>query len=109
MNSSKLMIAFVDELDRWGGEPLYQAILDRLAENDIAGSVALPGIGAFAGPRIAEGIESYSRSRPIAVMAVDSEEKLREVLPEIRPMIAGCMMILTDVEVLASASPALMT
>ena len=71
--------------------------------------MALPGIGAFGGPRIVEGIESYARSRPVAVMAVDSEEKLRDVLPEIRPMIAGCMMILTDVEVLAAASPALMT
>jgi len=109
MQSSKLLIVFVDEQDRWGEEPLYQAILDRLSEHDIAGSVALPGIGAFATARIVEGIDGYSRSRPVAVLAVDSEDKLREVLPAIRPIVAGSMMILTDVEVLAAASPALVS
>jgi uncharacterized protein len=109
MKGSKLLIVFVDEQDRWGDEPLYQAILERLSEHEVAGSVALPGIGAFAGPRVIEGIESYARSRPVAVMAVDAEEKLREVLPAIRPILAGSLMILTDVEVLAAASPALVT
>ena len=109
MKNSKLLIVFVDEQDIWGDEPLYQAILDRLAEHEIAGSVALPGIGAFAGARVVEGIESYARSRPIAVLAVDTDDKLREVLPSIRPILAGSMMILTDVEVLAAASPALVS
>ena len=109
MKSSKLLIVFVDERDRWGEEPLYQAILERLAEHEVAGSVALPGIGAFAGAQTIDGIEGYARSRPVAVLAVDSEDKLREVLPEIRPILAGAMMILTDVEVLAAASPALVS
>jgi uncharacterized protein len=109
MKSSKLLIVFVDEQDKWGDEPLYQAILDRLCEHEIAGSVALPGIGAFAGSRIVDGIEGYARSRPVAVLAVDTEERLREVLPAIRPILAGSMMILTDVEVLAAASPALVS
>ncbi len=109
MNSSKLLIVFVDEQDQWGDEPLYQAILDRLSEYEIAGSVALPGIGAFGGSRIAEGIDGYARSRPVAVMAVDTEERMREVLPAIQPIMAGSMMILADVEVLAGALPALVT
>ena len=109
MTSSKLLIVFVDEQDRWGDEPLYQAILDRLSEHEIAGSVALPGIGAFAGSRVVDGIEGYAKSRPVAVLAVDAEERLREVLPSIRPILAGSLMILTDVEVLAAASPALVT
>lgn len=107
MNATKLLIAFVDEQDRWGNEPLYQSLLDRFTEHDLAGAVALPGIGAFGSDRIVEGMEGYARTHPIAVMAIDSEEKLRELLPEIRPMVAGSMMILTDVEMLASASPAL--
>jgi uncharacterized protein len=109
MKTSKLLIAFVDERDSWGDEPLYQVILDRLAEHDVAGSVALPGIGAFAGAQIVDGIDGYARSRPVAVLAVDTEDKLREVLPLIRPIVAGSMMILTDVEVLAAASPALVS
>lgn len=109
MTSPKLLIVFVDEMDRWGDEPLYQALLDRLADNEIAGATALPGIGAFPSSGIVEGVEGYARRRPIAVLAVDSEEKLREVLPEVRPMVAGGMMLLTDVELLAAASPALVT
>ena len=109
MKNSKLLIVFVDEQDRWGEEPLYQAILERLAEHEVAGSVALPGIGAFGGAQTIDGIEGYARSRPVAVLAVDSEDKLREVLPEIRPILAGAMMILTDVEVLAAASPVLVS
>jgi PII-like signaling protein len=109
MNSSKLLIVFVDERDRWGGDALYQAILDRLSENEIAGAVALPGIGAFGGTEVMDGIDGYARARPVAVLAVDSEEKLREVLPAIRPILGSSLMILTDVEVLAAASPALVT
>jgi uncharacterized protein len=109
MSKSKLLIVFVDEQDSWGDEPLYQVILDRLSENEIAGSVALPGIGAFASARVVEGIDGYARSRPVAVLAVDNEDKLREVLPALRPIIAGSLMVLTDVEVLAAASPALVS
>ena len=108
MKNSKLLIVFVDEQDKWGDELLYQAILDRLAENEIAGSVALPGIGAFAGARIVEGVDGYARSHPVAVLAVDTEAKLREVLPAIQPMLGSSLTILTDVEVLAAASPTLM-
>jgi len=109
MKSSKLLIAFMDEQDRWGDEPLYQAILDRLSEQDIAGSVALPGIGAFSSAHVAEGIEGYARSRPVAVLAVDTEAKLRQALPAIRPILGGSLLVLTDVEVLAAASPALVS
>lgn len=109
MTTPKLLIVFVDETDRWGNELLYQALLDRFADNDIAGATALPGIGAFSSTRVVDGIEGYARKHPVAILAVDSEEKLREVLPEIRPMVAGGMMLLTDVEMLAAASPALVS
>ncbi len=109
MKGSKLLIVFVDEQDTCGDEPLYQAILDRLFELQIAGSVALPGIGAIAGSRIVEDIDGYARSRPVAVLAVDTDEKLREALAVIQPILGDSMMILTDAEVLAAASPALVT
>lgn len=108
MKSSKLLIVFVDERDRWGDDALYQAILDRLSENEIAGSVALPGIGAFGGG-VVDGIDGYARARPVAVLAVDTEEKLRDVMPAIRPILGNSLTILTDVEVLAAASPALVS
>jgi PII-like signaling protein len=88
----------MDEGDRWKGEPLYAAVLERLVFHQVAGATALPGISGFAGAHR----PSMQPDRPVAIVSVDSEEKFSEVMPELEPMIGQRLMVMTDAQVLGT-------
>ena len=43
----QLLRIFVGESDRWGGKPLYEAIVQKARENGLAGATVLRGIEGF--------------------------------------------------------------
>jgi PII-like signaling protein len=47
-----------------------------------------------------KGLFGVSDDRPVTISVVDSEPKLRQVLPEIRPMVKEGLVILLDAELL---------
>jgi PII-like signaling protein len=98
---AKMLLILVDETDRWDDLPLYEAIIRRLVKHDIAGATALPGIMGYGihGKIHRRGLFGVSDDRPVAILSVDTEDKLREVIPAIQPMVREGVMFLTDVEV----------
>ena len=103
--AAKMMIVFMDETDMHGDIPLYEAIIRRLVRHEIAGATAVTGIMGYGahGHVHRQGLFGISDDRPVAVMSVDSEEKLRKVAPEIRSMVKEGMVLMTDVDVLGPA------
>ncbi len=101
MSPTKMLIIMVDETDMWEDVPLYEAIIRRLVRHDIAGATALAGIMGYGihGKIHRRGLFGVSDDRPVAVLSVDTEDKLRAALPDIRPMVREGVMFLTDVEV----------
>jgi PII-like signaling protein len=98
-----LVRIFIGESDHWEGRPLYQAIVQRLRELGIAGCTVLRGIegyGAHARLHTAR-ILRLSEDLPIVIEAVDREDRLRAVLPEIDAMVGDGLITLEHVEVLA--------
>lgn len=105
MNSKMLMI-FCDETDLWeNGERLYDAIVRRLHREGILGATVLGGIMGYGVHRRIhkKGLLGISDERPIVVLAIDSEEKLRSVLPAILPMVKEGVVNLVNTEVLSIA------
>ncbi len=99
----KMLMLFVNEADQWHNRPLYQAILERLQQLDVAGATAAPGIMGF-GHHMRmhhKGLFGISDDRPMMIVAIDNEERLRAVCPEIRPMVPEGLMILLDAELIA--------
>ena len=43
----KLLVIFVDETDRWDGLPLYEAIVRRLRQRNIAGATVHIGVMGY--------------------------------------------------------------
>jgi len=43
----KLLRIFIGESDRWHGKPLYQAIVERVREQGLAGATVIRGIEGF--------------------------------------------------------------
>ena len=103
----KLLLMFVNETDRWHDTPLYHALVHRLRQLDIAGATAHAGILGFGHHRRLhhKGLLGISDDRPITVMAVDEEQKLRAVLPEVRDMVKEGLILFLDAELIADQPP----
>lgn len=102
----KLLLLFVNEADMWHNRPLYQAIVERLRQLDVAGATATPGLMGFGHHHRLhhKGLFGISDDRPITVVAVDEEAKLREVVPELRTMVREGLIVLIDAELVADVA-----
>ena len=85
----KLLRIFLGEADRYHGQALYEAIVRKARELGLAGATVWRGIESYgAGSRIHTAkILRLSEDLPILIEIVDSEDKIRAVLPEIDAMI----------------------
>jgi uncharacterized protein len=101
----KMLLIYVDESDMWGDAhaPLYEAIVRRLRQLEIAGATVQTGIMGFGSHQKVhhKRLFGISDDKPVMIAAVDSEAKLRAILPEIRQMVREGLIILVDAEFIA--------
>ena len=100
----KMLIVYVDESDIWGDAhtPLYEAIVRRLRQLEIAGATVHTGIMGFGSHQKVhhKRLFGISDDKPVMITAVDSESKLRNALSEIRGMVREGLMVLVDAELI---------
>ena len=103
----RLLLMFVNEADMWHDAPLYRALVERLRRLNIAGATAQTGIIGFGHHQRLhhKGLFGISDDRPVTIMAVDEEAKLRAVLPELRSMVKEGLILLLDAELVANQPP----
>ena len=99
----KLLRIFVGESDRWQGKPLYQAIVERVRQEGLAGATVLRGIEGFgADSRLHTArILRLSEDLPVVVEIVDSAEQIERILPVLDEMVGEGMVTVERVEVIA--------
>jgi uncharacterized protein len=97
-----LVRIYLGERDTRHGRPLYQAIVERLRERGLAGATVLRGIEGFGARQHLHStrILSLSQDLPVLVEAVDTEEKVRAVLPDLDDMLGDGLITLEKVEVI---------
>src|SRR5205823_10097897 len=85
----KLLRLFIGESDTWHGKPLYQAIVERVRKEGLAGATVLRGIEGFgADSRLhTSRILRLSEDLPVLIEIVDTEQRIAEVLPTLDEMI----------------------
>jgi PII-like signaling protein len=71
------------EDDKWQGKPLYEAILAKCRELDIAEAIVFRGIEGYgSGSRIRRsGHWSFSKDAPIQLSIVDTTEQIARLIP----------------------------
>ena len=97
---AKMLVIYVDETDLWGTGSLYEAIVRRLRQLGLAGATAQAGMMGF-GSHVKfhrKSLFCVSDYKPVMITAVDSERKIREILPEIRGMVTEGLVVLLDAE-----------
>jgi PII-like signaling protein len=100
--SAKLLRIYVGEDDRWEDEPLHEAIVKKLRMMDIAGATVYRGLlGYGAQNRVhRSGFLGLSNDLPIMLSVIDTEEKIRDVLPVLDEMVDEGLIALSDVEII---------
>lgn len=98
---AKMMRILVGENDKWRGMPLYEAIVQSLRANEIAGVTVYKGIlGYGANRRIhKESTLSLSHDAPVLISVIDTEEKLRAYVPILDQMVQQGLVALSDVDI----------
>lgn len=101
-SKAKRLRVYIGEMDRWEKRPLYQAIVEKAKELDMAGATVyrgLMGYGAHSRIHTAQ-ILDLSSDLPMLVEIVDSEEYISKLLPLLDEMMQEGLVTIDDVEVI---------
>lgn len=97
-----LLRIFVGEQQKWGHQPLYEAVVMKARELHMAGATVLRGLLGFGhSSRIHTAkILRLSDDLPMVIEIVDTKEKIDAFLPVLDGMIGGGLVTLERVQVL---------
>lgn len=101
-SQAKRLRIYIGESDRWNRRSLYQAIVEKAKELDMAGATVFRGLlGYGADKRIrTASIVDLSSDLPILVEIIDSEEYIAKLLPYLDEMLKKGLVTIDDVEVI---------
>ena len=98
----KLLRIFIGEQDRWGSQPLYEAIVHLAKKEGLAGATAIKGFLGFGckSRMHTAKILRLSEDLPIVIEIVDSEEKINAFLPRLDEMVKEGLITLEKAHVI---------
>ncbi|MFE5486902.1 DUF190 domain-containing protein [Streptomyces sp. NPDC056527] len=90
------------ESDTWHHRPLYAEIVHRAHEAGLAGASVFRGVEGFgASSRVHTArLLSLSEDLPVAIVIVDTEDRVRDFLPQLDALVTEGLVILDDCEVI---------
>ncbi|MEI2622407.1 MAG: DUF190 domain-containing protein [Candidatus Nanopelagicales bacterium] len=99
---------FVGESDQWHHRPVYTEVVHRAHAAGLAGASVMRGIEGFgASSRVhTTRLLSLSEDLPVAIVIVDTEQRIEAFLPELDELITQGLVILDPVRVIKYAGQA---
>ena len=102
----KLLRLFIGESDTWHGKPLYQAIVERVRQEGLAGATVLRGIEGFGADSHlhTSRILRLSEDLPVVIEIVDTPEQIDRVVSILDEMVGEGMLTLERVQIVSYRS-----
>jgi PII-like signaling protein len=99
---AKMMRIYIGDSDRWKDKPLYNALVEAMRANDIAGVTVYRGILGYGAHRRMHKDKPLHLSHDCSIMlsAVDTEEKLQFFLPIVEQMVEEGLVVLSNVDII---------
>lgn len=89
------------EDDKWEGKPLYQAIVEKCRQMDIAGATVFRGIEGYGASTLIHRPHLLrSSDLPVMVSVIDSEENILKLIPVLDEMVHEGLIAMSEVEVI---------
>jgi len=106
--SALRVTVFIGENDTWHHKPLYTEIVHRAHTAGLAGASVFRGIEGFGASSLihTSRLLSLSEDLPVAIVIVDTEERVRAFLPQLDELVGEGLVILDDCEVIRYAGRA---
>ena len=100
--SALRVTVFVGENDTWHRKPLYSEIVHRAHTAGLAGASVFRGIEGFGASSLihTSRLLSLSEDLPVAIVIVDTEERVRAFLPQLDELVTEGLVTLDDCEVI---------
>jgi PII-like signaling protein len=102
----KLLRLYVNERDEYDGRPLYEALVARCQELNLAGATAFRGLEGFGESAELHRSHFLGSDQPIVITIVENPDKAREALPVLQAMMKSGVIAVTDVEVIVVSNGA---
>jgi uncharacterized protein len=96
---AKLLRLYVNEQDRYGGKPLFEAIVDRCRELKLAGATAFRALEGFGETAELHHPHLFRSDLPIVITIIERPEKIAAALPLLEEMMNSGLIAVSDVEV----------
>lgn len=96
------LTVFIGESDTWHHKPLFSEIVHRAHHAGLAGASVFRGVEGFgASSRVhTTRLLSLSEDLPVAIIIIDSADRIRAFLPQLDELVAEGLVILDPVEVI---------
>lgn len=94
------VMVLLTEDDTWHHKPLYTEVVHRAHAAGLAGASVFRGIEGFGASALVHTsrLLSLSEDLPVAVVMVDSEEKVRAFLPQLDEILSEAVVLVDPVE-----------
>jgi PII-like signaling protein len=101
-----LVRVFIGESDRWHGQPLSVALVERLRRERFAGATVFHAVAGFGASSILHTTHllRLSEDLPVVIEVVDSEEHVQRLLPILDEMVSGGLVTMERARVLKYAA-----
>ncbi|GMT47614.1 hypothetical protein MNBD_NITROSPIRAE03-135 [hydrothermal vent metagenome] len=99
---AKMLRVIVREDHKWQGETLYEAIVKRFIMMDVAGATVYKAMAGYGPRRRFRKMKFLSRGGelPVLITVIDTEEKIKEILPVLDDMVQEGIVVLSDVDII---------
>ncbi|MFH8448140.1 DUF190 domain-containing protein [Streptomyces fungicidicus] len=99
------LTVYVGESDTWQHRPLYSEIVHRARAAGLAGASVFRGVEGFGASSVVHTsrLLSLSEDLPVAVVVVDTEERVRAFLPELDGLVGEGLVLLDRCEAVRHA------
>jgi PII-like signaling protein len=100
--TAKMLRIHFGEDDKWQDRPLYEAIVQKCRELDIAGATVYRGIEGYGASTLIHRSHAFrfSSDSPIMVQVIDTEAQIQKLLPALDSMVSEGLIAMSDVEVI---------
>jgi uncharacterized protein len=99
---AKMLRIHFGEDDKWEGVPLHRAIVEKCRALDIAGATVFRGIEGYGASTLIRRAHPFrfSSDAPVMVSVIDTEDKIRQLLPFLDQIVREGLIATSDVEVI---------
>lgn len=103
VSKGKLVKIFIEGNDKYKGEPLHEAIINKLKASEVSGATIIRGIEGFGEDKKVhtDFLEVLSRKLPIVIEIAAKDNRAEKIIEMVSPMITtGKIAIIDDIDII---------